>query len=277
MSLVRRGRATHEMTSQPPPLEGYNLFDQDVVLGEAVEREGGGWGTERLSEFGRVVGGEPLRLGEAADRHPPTLRTHDRYGNRLDEIEFHPAWTELLRLGIRAEIPSLPWRDPRPGAHAACDAFLVLAQAPGGLSCFLLPRILPDGSRNGFHIQRLKNKLGTRSLASSEVEFDAAIAWLVGEEGRGVSTIIDMVNHTRLDCVLGSAAGMRRAVAEATHHAAHRSAFGKRLIEQPLMTNVLADLCVESEAATVVAFRLARAFDPGAEPSFQRLATAVTK
>jgi putative acyl-CoA dehydrogenase len=373
MSLVRRGRATHEVTNQPPPLEDYNLFDQDVVLGEAVRREGGAWGMERLSEFGRVVGHEPLRLGAAADRHPPFLRTHDRYGNRIDEVEFHPAWTELLRLGIRAEIPSLPWRDPRPGAHVvrgavamlltqaesgvmcplsmtyaavpalrhaptlaaeweprfldpdperaalcgmamtekqggsdvranttraepiggeeyeltghkwfcshpSCDAFLVLAQAPGGLSCFLLPRILPDGSRNGFHIQRLKDKLGTRALASSEVEFDAAIAWLVGEEGRGVPTIIDMVNHTRLDCVLGSAAGMRRAVAEATHHAGHRSAFGKPLIEQPLMQNVLADLCVESEAATLLAIRLARAFDPGAEPpEFRRSGTAVAK
>ena len=114
MSLVRRGHATHEVTNQPPPLEGYNLFDQDVVLGEAVEREGGGWGTERLSEFGRVVGGEPLRLGEAADRHPPTLRTHDRYGNRIDEIEFHPAWTELLRLGSGRRSPRFRGATPAP-------------------------------------------------------------------------------------------------------------------------------------------------------------------
>src|SRR5207253_105099 len=153
------------------------------------------------------------------------------------------------------------------------------AQAPGGLSCFLLPRVLPDGSLNsGFRIQRLKDKLGTRALASSEVEFDAATAWLVGEEGRGVRTIIDMVNHTRLDCVLGSAAGMRVGVAQATHHAAHRQAFGRRLSEQPLMQNVLADLCVESEAATLLAMRLARAFDPGDEPSaFRRSGTAVAK
>ena len=163
-------------------------------------------------------------------------------------------------------------------SHPMCDAFLVLAQAPGGLSCFLLPRVFPDGSVNsGFRIQRLKDKLGTRALASSEVEFDAAVAWMVGEEGRGVRTIIEMVNHTRLDCVLGSAATMRRAVAEATHHAAHRSAFGAQLIEQPLMLNVLADLCIESEAATLLAMRLARAYDPGAEPLFQRLATAVAK
>jgi putative acyl-CoA dehydrogenase len=168
-------------------------------------------------------------------------------------------------------------------SHPVSDAFLVLAQAPGGLTCFLLPRSLPDGSRNdGFRIVRLKDKLGTRSLASGEVEFDAALARRVGDEGRGVPTIIDMVNHTRLDCVLGSAATMRRAVAEATHHAAHRSAFGRLLIEQPLMTNVLADLCVESEAATLAAIRLARSFDeaaagdPGAA-AFQRLATPVLK
>ena len=142
-----------------------------------------------------------------------------------------------------------------------CDAFLVLAQADGGLSCFLLPRILPDGSRNRFHLQRLKDKLGNRSNASSEVEFDGAWAQMVGEEGRGVPTIIEMVNHTRLDCVLGSTSGMRLGVARATHQAAHRSAFGKLLVDQPLMQNVLADLCIESEAATVTAMRLARAYD----------------
>jgi putative acyl-CoA dehydrogenase len=365
-------RATHEVLNQPPPLEGYNLFEQDAVLRESVEREAGPWGLDRLRAFGAEIGGRPLALGAIADRNPPQLRTHDRYGNRVDQVEFHPAWTELLELGIRAGIPSLPWREPRPGAHVVrgallmlltqaesgvccplsmtyaavpalrqepplaeeweprlldpdpatsalcgmamtekqggsdvranttraepvgdglfelvghkwfcshpmCDAFLVLAQVPGGLSCFLLPRVLPDGTANAFHIQRLKDKLGTRALASSEVEFDRAAAWLVGEEGRGVPTIIEMVNHTRLDCVLGSAAGMRVGVAQATHHAAHRSAFGRRLSEQPLMQNVLADLCVESEAATVLAMRLARAFDPGTEPPFQRLATAVAK
>jgi len=372
MSLVERRHATHDVLNQPPPLEGYNLFEQDAVLREAVEREGGGWGLDQLRDFGTTVGGRPLRLGPQADRNPPVLRTHDRYGNRIDDVEFHPAWTELLELGIRAGIPSLPWSDPRPGGHvvrgammmllsqaesgvmcplsmtyaaipalrhspalaaeweprlldpdpetgALCgmamtekqggsdvranttradprgdgafeltghkwfcshpvsDAFLVLAQAPGGLSCFLLPRRLTDGSSNGFHIQRLKDKLGTRSLASAEVEFDDSEAWLVGEEGRGVPTIIDMVNHTRLDCVLGSAAGMRRGVAEATHHTVHRSAFGKPLIDQPLMQNVLADLCIESEAATLLAMRLAHAFEPGAEPEFRRLATPVAK
>jgi putative acyl-CoA dehydrogenase len=369
----RPSSSTHEVLNQPPPLEGYNLFAQDTVLRESVEREAGSWGLERLGRLGGTLGGEPLRLGVLADRNPPQLRTHDRYGNRIDEVEFHPAWTELLELGIRAGIPSLPWREPQPGAHvvrgamlyllsqaeagvgcplsmtyasipalrhtpslaaeweprltdpdpATCalcgmamtekqggsdvranttraepaghpgtyeltghkwfcshpmsDAFLVLAQAPGGLSCFLLPRVLSDRTKNGFHIQRLKDKLGTRSLASAEVEFDHAVAWMVGEEGRGVPTIIEMVNHTRLDCVLGSAAVMRRAVAEATHHAAYRSAFGAPLLEQPLMQNVLADLCVESEAATLLAMRLARAFDPGAEPQFQRLATPVAK
>jgi putative acyl-CoA dehydrogenase len=372
MALVEPRRQTHEVLNQVPPLQDYNLFEQDRVLREAVVREAGDWGLEQLTEFGAVVGGRPLQLGVLADRNPPTLRTHDRYGRRIDQVEFHPAWTELLHLGIRAGIPSLPWREPRAGSHVvrgallillsqaeagvmcpvsmtyACvpslrrspelaaeweprildpnpessaligmamtekqggsdvranttradplgggsyeitghkwfcshpvsDAFLVLAQAPGGLSCFLLPRQLPDGSKNGFRIQRLKEKLGTRALASAEVEFDAATAWLIGEEGRGVPTIIDMVNHTRLDCVLGSAAGMRKAVAEATHHAAHRATFGKLLMEQPLMQNVLADLCVESEAATQLSIRLARAYDPGEDTSFRRLATAVAK
>jgi putative acyl-CoA dehydrogenase len=162
-----------------------------------------------------------------------------------------------------------------------CDAFLVLAQAPGGLSCFLLPRVLPDGSRNGLHIQRLKDKLGNRSNASAEIELHAALAHLVGDEGRGVQTIIEMVNLTRVDCVLGTAGLMRRAVAEAAHYAAHRSAFGRPVSEQPLMQNVLADLCLESEAATVTAMRLARACDDApddeGEAAFKRLATAVSK
>jgi putative acyl-CoA dehydrogenase len=161
-----------------------------------------------------------------------------------------------------------------------CDAFLVLAQAPGGLSCFLLPRVLPDGTRNGFRIQRLKDKLGNRSNASSEIELESAMAWMVGEEGRGVRTIIDMVNHTRLDCIVGSASLMRQAVAQATHHTAHRSAFGRLLSEQPLMENVLADLAIESEATTVLMMRLAGAFDRTSDPGeahFRRLALAVGK
>jgi putative acyl-CoA dehydrogenase len=377
--LTHETHETHEVTNQPPPLDGYDLFGQDAPLREAVEREGGAWGLERLRAFGTTVGGEPLaEWGPEADRNPPRLRTHDRYGVRIDDVAFHPAWTSLLRLGIAAGVPSLAWSSPGPGSHvvrgallyllsqaeagvgcplsmtfasipalrhapgvaaeweprlldtdpgtsALCgmamtekqggsdvranttraepigdgafeltghkwfcshpvsDAFLVLAQAPGGLTCFLLPRVLPGGTRNaGFRIVRLKDKLGTRSLASGEVEFDAALAWRVGDEGRGVRTIIEMVNHTRLDCVLGSASNIRRAVAEATHHAAFRSAFGRRLIDQPPMANVLADLCVESEAATLGAMRLARAFDEAAAgdavaAAFQRIATPVLK
>jgi putative acyl-CoA dehydrogenase len=156
------------------------------------------------------------------------------------------------------------------------DAFLVLAQAPAGLTCYLVPRVLPDGTRNAFHIHRLKDKLGNRSNASAEIELENAWARRVGEEGRGIATIMEMVVHTRLDCVLGSLGLMRRAVAEATHYAAHRRAFGRRLIEQPLMTNVLADLCIDSEAATMLALRLARAYDEDAV-AFRRLATAAAK
>jgi len=377
---------THEVANQPPPLEGYNLFTSDRVLIEAVRREAA-WADERVRRLGEIAGGEPLAWGRLANTNPPVLRTHDRYGNRIDEVEFHPAWHELMRLAVANELHALPWREPQPGAHAAraalsymlsqveaghgcpismtysavpalraapevaaeweprltstaydprpipasektgalcgmamtekqggsdvranttrarpvgargpgaayevtghkwfcsapmCDAFLVLAHVERGLSCFLLPRWLPDGTRNRFHIQRLKDKLGNRSNASSEVEFDGAWARLVGDEGRGVPTIIEMVNHTRLDCVIGAAATMRQAVAQATHHAAHRSAFGRRLADQPLMQNVLADLAVESEAATVAMMRLARAYDGGdaGERHFARLATAVVK
>jgi putative acyl-CoA dehydrogenase len=348
-------------TNQPPPLAGYDLFAQDAALVEGVRREGAAAWEDELSAFGRALGGEPLEWGRLANEHPPRLRTHDRYGNRIDEIEFHPAWDALLRLGLDGRLQSLPWIDPRPGAHVAraalflllaeveqgvgcplsmtfaavpalraepelaaeweprltagdalcgmamterqggsdvranetearadgdawlldghkwfcsapmSDVFLVLAQAPAGLSCFLVERPQP-----GFRIERLKDKLGNRSNASAEIALDGAVARLVGEEGRGLKTILEMVNHTRLDCVLGSAAIMRRAVAEATHHAAHRAAFGRLLAEQPLMQNVLADLCLESEAATVTALRLARAFDEADGP-FRRLATAVAK
>jgi len=330
-----------------------------------------------------VAGGEEaIRWGFQANENPPRLRTHDRFGNRMDEVEFHPAWHELMRFAAGHGMHASPWREPGPGAHAAraaafyvwsqvegghgcpismtyaavpalraqpelareweplltsleydpglrphdqkrgvlfgmgmterqggsdvranttradplgngeylitgqkwflsapmCDAFLVLAQAPRGLSCFLLPRVLPDGTRNALHMQRLKDKLGNRSNASSEVEFDGARAQLVGEEGRGVKTIIEMVNHTRLDCVIGSASLMRQAVAQATHHAAHRSAFGKLLADQPLMVNVLADLAIESEATTVLMMRLAASFDGGEEDEhFRRLALPVAK
>jgi putative acyl-CoA dehydrogenase len=384
-------RQPDEVFNQPPPLEGYNMFAHDAPLREALRREGGAWAEEKVCEFGALMGrAETLALGEMANRHPPTLRTHDRFGNRIDEVEFHPAWHELMRIGVKHEHHSLPWTNPRAGAHVVraalnmlrhqidegascpltmtfavvpslrlqpelaqewlplilsdeydsrfiparqkrgvlfgmalterqggsdvqanttrarpltgksgageeyeinghkwfcsapmCDAFLTLAQTEKGLSCFLLPRWLPEGTRNGFHLQRLKDKLGNRSNASSEVEFRGARARMVGEEGRGVQTIIEMVRHTRLDCAFGSAATMRRALAEATHHAAHRRAFGKRLLDQPLMRNVLADLCLEVEAATALALRLARGFDESPQDEgqrkFTRLATAVGK
>jgi putative acyl-CoA dehydrogenase len=377
---------THEVLNQPPPLAGYDLYDADPVLAEALHREGAGWAEERVRALGVLAGTpEAIAWGDAADHSPPVLRTHDRYGRRVDEVEFHPAWHRLLGTAVEHGLHAAPWRDPRPGAQVAraagfhlwsqveaghgcpvsmtfaavpalraspelaaawepkltalaydpvlapvagkagalcgmamtekqggsdvranittavpagdgewrltghkwfcsapmSDAFLVLAQAPAGLSCFLVPRVLPDGGRNGFHLQRLKDKLGNRANASAEVELDGASGWLVGEPGRGLAAILEMVNHTRLDCVVGSAALLRQAVAQATHHAAHRSAFGRRLADQPLMTNVLADLAVESEAATLLAMRVAGAFDRAAgdpaEAALRRLATAVAK
>jgi putative acyl-CoA dehydrogenase len=386
------GDPTHEVLNQAPPLEGYNVFDADRVLAEALRREGAEWAEDDARELGAICGrADTIKLGVQANENPPKLRTHDRFGNRVDEVEFHPAWHELMTLGISRGLHASPWRDPQPGAHVAraakfillsqveagvgcpismtysvipalrkqpelaaeweprflsleydgerlvpapdkkgalcgmamtekqggsdvranttlarplngggpggeyeitghkwfcsapmCDAFLVLAHAEGGLSCFLLPRFTPDDERNRFHIQRLKDKLGNRSNASSEVEFRGAWARLIGEEGRGVPVIIDMVNHTRLDCTIGASAGYRWGTAMAIHHATHRSAFGLPLVEQPLMRNVLADLAVESEAATVGAMWLARAFDEahaGDEVAIERrrLATPVLK
>jgi putative acyl-CoA dehydrogenase len=394
---------THTVFNQAPPLENVDVFATNVPLVEAVQREGAGWVTERASALGRFVGeadGPQQLWGRLANENKPVLHTHDRYGHRIDEVEFHPAWHQLMKMGVEHELHSLPWTSEEPFAHTAraalymtamqaeagfacpitmtfavvpalraqpelaaeweplltastydprsipaaqkgsaiagmamtekqggsdvranttvahplngggagaeyeivghkwfcsapmSDMFLVLAQTDDGLSCFLLPRILPDGTRNAFHIQRLKDKLGNHSNASSEVEFHGAWARMVGEPGRGVPTIIEMVGHTRLDCVIGAAAGMRSGVVSATHHAAHRSAFGKTLIDQPLMRNVLADLCLESEATTALAIRLARAYDEahadvyfGAHPPedssdaqlFKRLATAVGK
>jgi len=379
-------RNPEEVFNQPPPLENYSLFEYDTPLREALHREGAGWMEERLLEYGALLGkAETLKLGELANRNTPILRTHDRFGHRIDEVEFHPAWHELMRIGLARGAHSLPWTSERSGSHTArvalnmlrhqldegagcpismsyaaipclrlqpelaaeweprivsteydsrfipanqkrgaligmamterqggsdvranttratllergvyeitghkwfcsapmSDAFLILAQAPKGLSCFLLPRWKPDGTRNAFHIMRLKDKLGNRSNASSEVEFHGAFARLVGEEGRGISVIIEMVRHTRLDCAWGAASTLRRAVAEATHHANYRYAFGKRLIEQPLMKNVLADLCLESEAATALVMRLARGFDEAArdeaQMKFTRIVTAIAK
>ena len=355
---------THVVTNQVPPLENHNPATSAVLV-EALIREGGQWGLEEVNEVGALSASrEAQRWGELADRHRPVLHTHDRYGHRVDEVEYDPAYHELMRAAIAHGMHAAPWADERPGAHVVraaktsvwtvepghicpismtyavvpalrynpelaavyeplltsreydpelrpaatkagitagmsmtekqggsdvraattqatpnadgtysltghkwftsapmCDIFLVLAQAPSGLSCFLLPRVLPDGTRNRMFLQRLKDKLGNHANASSEVEYDGAIAWLVGEEGRGVPTIIEMVNLTRLDCTLGSATSMRTGLTRAIHHAQHRKAFGAYLIDQPLMRNVLADLAVEAEAATMVAMRMAGATD----------------
>ena len=390
--------STHEVLNQATALENYNVFEADTVLSEAVEREGADWAIGALSELGAICGRADVKqLGVEANENRPQLRTHDRFGNRIDEVYFHPSWHELMRIGVANGLHAAPWRDPQPGAHVArgaktmlfgqvdsgplcpismtysvipairrqpeiaeeweprflslsydgerlvpatdkkgalcgmgmtekqggsdvrantttarplngggpgaeyeiwghkwffsapmCDTFLVLAQAEGGVSCFMMPRFTPDGERNRIQLQRLKDKLGDRSNSSSEVEFRGAWAQLVGDEGAGVRTIIEMVNHTRLDCALGSAAGMRAGTAAAIHHASHRAAFGATLIDQPLMQNVLADLAVESEAATISALRLARAYDesiqqtPGASGSeqateFKRIANAILK
>jgi len=390
-ATAHRSPDTHEVVNQVPPLVGYDTAD-DAVLLEGLTREGAGWYAEELHRLGRLAGSEQAQQwGEQANRFGPELRTHDRTGHRIDEVEFHPAWHQLLDVAVGAGLAGAPWADDRPGAHVAraagffawgqveaghgcpvsmtyavvpalraqpelaatyeplltsrtydpglrppagkagllagmgmtekqggsdvranrttatdagdgtwrlrghkwftsapmCDLFLVLAQAmtvtgEAGLSCFLVPRVLPDGTRNAFRLQRLKDKLGNRSNASSEPEFDGTVAWLVGEQGRGVRTILSTVAMTRLDCVLGSAAGMRAAVVQAVHHAQHRSAFGGRLLDKPLMRNVLADLQLESEAATTLAMRLAGAVDRGVrgdaqEQAFARLAVAVGK
>jgi putative acyl-CoA dehydrogenase len=373
---------THDVFNQPPPLTGYDVYAADQALTEGVARHGAGWHEESLSALGYLAGSEPAgRWGVEANEFPPRLRTHDRYGHRIDEVEFHPSWHRLMTTAVENGLHAAPWRQPRAGAHVAraaafyvwsqvegghgcpismtyaavpalrtderlateweprltsltydfglrppaeksgclagmamtekqggsdvranttraeplaadgeyaltghkwfcsapmCDVFLVLAQAPGGLSCFVLPRVLPDGSRNSFRIQRLKDKLGNRSNASGEIELDRAWCRRLGPEGRGVPTIIEMVMMTRLDCVIGSAALMRQGLVQALHHATHRRAFGDYLVDKPLMRNVLADLAVESEAATTLMLRLAAAVDDG-ETALRRLGLAVAK
>jgi putative acyl-CoA dehydrogenase len=376
----------HEVTNQPPPLVDYDAADDPALL-TALAAFGAAADTARIGETGRLAGAAHAQeQGRLANENPPRLRTHDRYGHRIDEVEFHPAWHDLMSTAIGRGLHAAPWQDKRPGAHLAraaglyvwghaeaghlCpvsmtyaivpalrhapelarqyepllaataydpvrrppaakhgvtagmsmtekqggsdvrantttatltadgtyritghkwftsapmgDLFMVLAQTPSGPTCFLLPAVLPDGTRNAMHLQRLKDKLGNRSNASAEVEYDNATAWLVGEEGRGVRTILDMVNATRLDCVLAAATGLRLGVIHAAHHANHRAAFGRRLRDQPLMGNVLADLAIESEAATLVAMRLAAAADRAAggdsgEQAFRRLALAAVK
>ncbi|HEX4701883.1 MAG TPA: acyl-CoA dehydrogenase family protein [Pseudonocardiaceae bacterium] len=377
---------THEVTNQVPPLVDFDAAAHPALL-EGVRREGAGWAEAELRALGRLAGSARVQeWGRLAEANHPILHTHDRYGHRVDEVEYTPAYHELMRVAVDAGIHATPWLDSRPGTHVAraakmlawgqsdpghicpismtyavvpalrrqpdlaavyepllasreydfglrppttkrgliagmsmtekqggsdvrantttatpladgtyrivghkwftsapmSDLFLTLAQAPGGLSCFLLPRVLPDGKGNAIRLQRLKDKLGNRSNASAEIEYDDATGWLVGEPGRGVRTIIDMVNMTRLDCVLGTAGGMLTGLRQAVHHAGHRSAFGAKLIDQPAMVNVLADLAVETEAALTVAMRLAGAVDrvnlgDEQETLFRRLGLAVTK
>ncbi|MCB2386752.1 MULTISPECIES: acyl-CoA dehydrogenase family protein [Thalassolituus] len=380
---------THPVFNQPTALENFNAYDSDLALQHWVKAYGGDWATDRLSAYGARCGGDLIEAGFQANENKPKFYPHDRFGNRVDLAKFHPAYHELMRSAIEAEMHSLPWTTPKPGAHVAraameylhmnadagsgcpltmtfaavpalqhspgvakewvpkitarhydernipffekqgltigmamtekqggsdvranttrayavgsstgngaeyeivghkwfcsapmCDAFLVLAQTDSGLSCFLLPRWRPDGSKNQMYVQRLKDKLGNISNASSEVEFRGAFAWMIGDEGRGVRTIIEMVSMTRFDCMVGSSALMRGAVAQAIHHTSGRSAFGKNLHEQPLMQNVLADMAIESEAALAISMRVGHALDNLADEQqnlFARLATAVGK
>lgn len=381
---------THEVTNQPPPLADYNLFDADPVLSAAVKREGGGWAKKRLRSFGAALGTErAFELGMEANRHPPELRAFDSYGQRIDEVRFHPAYHELMALAIEHEVHSIAWSAREPGGHVVhaaleyllvqveagvccpvtmtaaavptlrhqqriarewepkilapkydprplplsekrgatigmamtekqggsdvranetrarhlgpcdqgqafaltghkwfcsapmSDAFLTLAYSDKGLSCFFVPRWCPDGTRNRIILQRLKDKLGNRANASSEIEYKDTWACLVGEEGDGVRTIIEMVHQTRLDTALAAAGLMRQAVVRAVHHASHRRAFQKKLLDQPLMQNVLADLVLEWVAATMTVMRIARAYDESATSeeaaTFARIGVAVAK
>ncbi len=380
---------THQVVNVSCELADYNMYAQDTALREAVQREGAGWAEADLHTFGQLTGSaEYLEQGHLANKFQPELDTHDRFGNRIDQVKFHPAYHRFMGTAIEHGLHSSPWTDPRPGAHVAraagnylhtqveaghgcpitmtfaaiptlrlqpdvaaawepkitarhydprnvpaaqklgltigmamtekqggsdvranttqaypvgqagpgqmyelvghkyfvsapmCDAFLVLAQTPKGLSCFLLPRWRPDGSKNPMQVLRLKKKMGNASNASSETELRGALAWMVGEEGRGVRNILEMVAMTRFDCMVGSSAGMRMALSQALHHCAHRSAFGARLADQPLMQNVLADLALESEAAMVLSMRMARALDQRSdahEDRLVRLMTAVGK
>jgi putative acyl-CoA dehydrogenase len=375
---------THVVANQPPEFAPRDLWQDDIALRDALRREGGQAFVDQVAGYGAVAGGTLYALSFDAHRDRPRLRTHDRFGQRIDLVEFHPSYHALMQAAIEHGVAGLSWREGRAGAHvaraalsylhhqvepgtscpltmthaavpvlrrepslamwadkvASCrydardvpiadkpgvtlgmgmtekqggsdvrantttatpqsdgryllvghkwffsapmsDGFLVLAQAPGGLTCLLMPRRLPEGGKNAFRLMRLKDKLGDWSNASSEVEFTGAQAWRIGDEGRGIATILEMVMLTRLDCMLGSAAQMRMALAHAMHHARHRKAFGKRLVDQPLMRNVLADLALEAEAALALSMRVARAVDAAAhdpqEAAFARVATAIGK
>ena len=380
---------THEVFNQPQPLVDYNLFDGNRALQAALQLNAPQLDTAPLARLGALLGSREMQThARLANVHTPQLRTHDRYGHRIDEVEFHPSYHVLMAAATGAGLHGSPWTDRSTSPHVMraagfmlftelepsilcpismsyavtpalrpnraitadwgpglasraydpvlkpwqekagltmgmgmtekqggsdvrantsdavadgedqwgarfritghkwflsapmCDAFLVLARSPGGLSCFFLPRVLPDGSRNAMHILRLKDKLGNKANASSEVEFHGAIGWLVGEPGRGVAQILEMGTMTRMDCGLGTSGLMRQALAIALDHTAQREAFGKRLITQPAMCNVLADLALEAEAATALAIRVARAFDrPGDEheKAIARLLTPISK
>ncbi|HRW36873.1 MAG TPA: acyl-CoA dehydrogenase family protein [Aquihabitans sp.] len=386
--------ATHEVFNQSVPLEGHDAAALDLALLEGVEREGGAAHLTDIDRMGKLAGDPAwIHRGELANRFPPELHPFDRFGHRIDEVEYHPAYHDLMTVAVREGLAGAPWADDRPGAHVGraakfaiwtqveaghgcpismtysivpalraepsvqadweplltsttydptpapapapgtkvgaiagmamtekqggsdvranttravattsggrggefaltghkwfcsapmSDLFLMLAHTDVGLSCFAVPRWLPDGSRNAIEVQRLKDKLGNKSNASSEIELDGALGRLVGEEGRGVQTILTMVNHTRLDCIIGVVGQMRAGLSQAVHHTRHRAAFGRLLVDQPLMANVLADLAVESEAATTLMLRLAGAYDrAGAgddqERAFARIATAIGK
>ncbi|HIN42491.1 MAG TPA: DNA alkylation response protein, partial [Gammaproteobacteria bacterium] len=382
---------THDVENMPPYIGDQDLWSNDQALHEGIEREGAGWAQERLSEFGRDTGSaETFKKADLANRYPPELRAFDRYGMRINQVDYHPAYHELMALAIENDVPSFAWKNPRSGgqvAHAAltylftqaeggvlcpmamtyaaipalrmtpvigdewiprllvekydprdipvhqktgatmgmfmtekqggsdvranstraipvgvqtgeaaeyyltghkyfcsapmCDAFLTLAYTDNGLSCFLVPRWRPDGERNALFIQQLKDKLGNRSNASSEMEYQDTWGLMVGEEGRGIPTIIEMVRGTRFYCCASSAGLMRQGLVQAMHHTAYRAAFNKKLIDQPLMRNVLADLAIESEAALALTLRLGRAIDESAEneqaAAFARIVTAVGK
>jgi putative acyl-CoA dehydrogenase len=379
---------THQVFNQVPPLDGANLYRLDLPLQQWQGHYQAAWAAPRLDAYGALTGGPLMAAGFLANENKPQFHSHDRQGRRIDLVEFHPAYHQLMQAAIEHGIASLPWTEPRVGAHVAraglsylhsqaesgsgcpltmtfasvpalklqpeiaelwlpkilatqydprnlpmaektgltigmamtekqggtdvranttqahplgaagpgqayelighkwfcsapmCDAFLTLAQTPKGLSCFLLPRHRPDGSRNEMYIQRLKNKLGNWANASSEVEYRGALAWMVGEDGRGVATIIEMVALTRFDCMIGSSALMRQALTQASHHCAHRQVSGRLLSEQPLMQNVLADLALESEAALALTLRMGFALDnqqDEAQVKFARLVTAVGK
>jgi putative acyl-CoA dehydrogenase len=381
---------THQVENQPQPLENYNTFLSDKALQEALSREGASWAVASLTKLGAELGdAETIQWGYQANENPPTFQTHDRYGNRVDLISFHPSYHQLWQIYRREGMHASPWTDPKPGAHVAraartymlsqieagqgcpgtmtfaappvlklqpeladkwlplltnehydprnipveqkkgitmgmaitekqggsdvrantCqaqpvgtagpgkayelighkyfvsgamgDAFFVTAQAQNGLSCFLVPRWRPDGSKNPLQIQQLKNKMGNVSNATAETELRGALGWLIGEEGQGIKTIMKAIVLTRYDCMLGSSAGMRQAIAQASHHCSQRSAFGKKLTDQVLMQNVLADLALESEASLAYLMRMARAMDNTesdyAEKQLARIGIAIGK